>query len=298
MGLTDNELQSAEAAVRVGPAGWSYRDWEGTVYPPDRSPSTHPLTLLCQYFDTVEINSTFYAPAQAKNAVSWLERVVDNSRFRFGAKLWRRFTHENGGELSKADIEAYCEGLRPLVDGGRLRAVLAQFPWSFRRTPRNRLWLGRVLDAFDEYPLAVEFRHGSWDKPEVYEGLRERNVAFCNIDQPLFKDSLPPGEAVTASLAYVRLHGRNKENWFRKDAGRDERYDYLYTEEELTPWVCRIKRMREKAEEILVVTNNHFQGQAVVNALELAYGLNKTIPRLPESLVYAWPRLNEVGGNK
>ena len=298
MGLTDNELQSAEAAVRVGPAGWSYRDWEGTVYPPNRSSSVHPLTILCQYFDTVEINSTFYAPAQAKNATSWLEKVVDNSRFRFSAKLWRRFTHENRAELSKADIEAYCEGLRPLVDGGRLSAVLAQFPWSFRRTPENRLWLARILDGFDAFPLAVEFRHRSWDRPEVYQGLQDRNVAFCNIDQPLFKDSLGPGEAVTAPWAYVRLHGRNKSDWFRKDAGRDERYDYLYTEEELASWVERIERMREKTEEVLVITNNHFGGQAVVNALELAHALNKDIPPLPENLVYGWPRLNKLGANE
>ena len=298
MGVLCDELQGGEAVVRVGPAGWSYRDWEGTVYPPDRPRSRHPLKLLCQYFDTVEINSTYYAPAQAKNAASWMDNVADNPEFWFSAKLWGRFTHDGYGGLSKGDVQAYCDGLRPLVEGDRLGAVLAQFPWSFRRTPKNRLWLARMLDAFECYPLAVEFRHASWDRPEVYDGLRKRNVAFCNIDQPLFQDSLAPTEAVTAPLAYVRLHGRNKRDWFRKDAGRDERYDYLYTEEELAPWLERVKRMREKAKEILVITNNHFQGQAVVNALELANGLNKDIPRLPESLVYTWPRLKKVAGNE
>lgn len=294
----NNRSRPGEAVVRVGPAGWSYWDWEGIVYPPGRPRSRHPLTILCQYFDTVEINSTYYAPAQAKNAASWMEEVADNTGFRFSAKLWGRFTHEGCGGPSKEDVQAYCDGLGPLAEGGRLSAVLAQFPWSFRRTPENRLALARILDAFACYPLAVEFRHASWDKPEVYDGLRERNVAFCNIDQPLFRNSLEPSEAVTAPLAYVRLHGRNKNDWFCKDAGRDERYDYLYTEEELAPWLDRVKRMREKTKEILVVTNNHFQGQAVVNALELAHALNKDIPRPPESLVHAWPRLKKLGGNE
>ncbi len=288
------DTHTDKGVIRIGPAGWLYRDWEGKVYPPGMPRSMHPLSLLCRYFDIVEINSTFYAPAQPRNAVVWMEKVADNPAFRFSAKLWRRFTHEAATRLTETDVEAYCNGLAPLAEGERLSAVLVQFPWSFRRTEANRLWLARLLDTFSMYPLAVEFRHASWDRPEVYEGLLERNVAFCNIDQPLFGDSLAPGEAVTSSLAYVRFHGRNKTNWFREEAGRDERYDYLYTEEELTPWLERIKRMREKAGEVLVITNNHFEGQAVVNGLELAHGLNRKTPPLPESLVYAWPRLRKL----
>lgn len=280
----------------IGTAGWSYADWNGIVYPAKRGRTFHALDCLQQWFNTVEINSSFYRPPSPKHAESWVKRVAEREDFLFTAKLWERFTHHRDSWPGPSEIAQYRDGVAPLKEAGRLGAVLVQFPWSYRRTPENRLWLGKVVDAFSDYPLVVELRHSTWDLPEVYSGLRERGIAFCNIDQPLFKDSIEPSEHVTAPLAYVRFHGRNYDNWFREDAGQNERYDYLYSEDELKPWLAKLRSMRQKAEKVYVVTNNHFQGQAVANALEIQAALGGAKYELPDHLLAAYPRLKNSMG--
>jgi uncharacterized protein YecE (DUF72 family) len=256
--------------VRIGPAGWSYADWKGVVYPDPTPTGFRPLEFLTQFFDTVEINSTFYRPPSADQARGWVRQASGNSQLKFAAKLWQRFTHERGSWPSEEDILTYRSGVDPLATAGKLGAILVQFPWSFRRTPENRRWLARIIETFADYPLAVEVRHTSWDDPAFYEGLRERGVAYCNIDQPALRDCLGPSDVVTAPIAYVRLHGRNSENWFRDNIPSYERYNYRYSMEELEPWTKRIRTISELAQETYVVTNNHYRGQAIVNALEIA----------------------------
>jgi uncharacterized protein YecE (DUF72 family) len=277
--------------VRIGPAGWSYEDWKGIVYPPGMPRSLHPLCYLSEWFDTIEINSTFYRPPDARHCAAWVEKVAARPQFRFAAKLWQRFTHERAAWPEEAEIRAYTSGIAPLHESGKLGAILVQFPWSFKRTVENRQWLMQVMETFGQYPLVLEIRHSSWDRPEVYEGLAHYKAAFCNIDQPLFKNSIKPSAKVTAKAGYIRLHGRNADNWFRETAGRDERYDYLYSDEELQPWIDKVRRMRDQVKDLYVVTNNHYRGQAVVNALELAHAVNGTTFELPDHLVQAYPRL-------
>lgn len=281
--------------VRVGPAGWSYEDWKGIVYPPGMSSRTHPVELLSRFFDTIEINSTFYHPPPARNSISWAKKAVGNDRFKYTVKLWQRFTHEREAFPSDEEIQVFATGIAPLAAEGRLGALLIQFPWSFKNTPDNVDWLLRVFDAFSTFPLVLEVRHASWDVPDIYRVLAERDVAFCNIDQPLFGRSLKPSSAVTSRVGYVRLHGRNADDWFREEAGRDERYNYLYSEKELKPWLEKIERMRAVADETYVITNNHYRGQAVVNALELQHGLGQPPARdVPHTLLEVYPRLKEV----
>lgn len=291
-------MTTKNATVRVGPAGWSYDDWKGIVYPSEMPRQLHPLEFLSRYFDTVEVNSSFYRPLQAHYASNWVTLLDGNPRFKLTAKLYKAFTHDRDTWPAQHDIDAVRAGFDPLVDAGRLGAVLVQFPWSFKRTVDNRNWLARVVGTFSEYPLALEVRHASWNRPEVFEELAERHIAFCNIDQPLFSDSLEPTDKVTARVGYVRLHGRNANDWFREDAGRDERYDYLYSKEELGQWLLKIERIREMASEVYAITNNHYRGQAVVNAFELqdGLGIRKQTP-LPDSLIEAYPRLKELAGN-
>jgi uncharacterized protein YecE (DUF72 family) len=291
----DRMNQANQGVVRVGPAGWSYEDWKGIVYGPDQPRSVHALDILCPLFDTVEVNSSFYRPPNPKHCTSWVAKVAANPRFKFTVKLWERFTHKRSETPTDADVAVFKEGIAPLAEAGKLGAILVQFPWSFKRTPENRRWLAMVAEAFAEYPLALEVRHASWNQPEVFEALTQRGIAFCNIDQPLFRDSLEATDAVTARVGYVRLHGRNAGDWFREEASRDDRYNYLYSEEELRPWVEKVERIREMVDEAYVITNNHYRGQAVVNALELQLGLGVTMSgTVPRHLIDEYPRLKRL----
>jgi uncharacterized protein YecE (DUF72 family) len=262
-------------SVRVGPAGWSYKDWEGTVYPPHGSRFDH-LSYLAQYFDTIEINSPFYRIPPDTHARSWVRRVEANPRFKFTTKLYRGFTHEE--TWPAGDVDAFKRYLEPLSDAERLGALLIQFPWSFKGGGSSEDRLNELFAAFAEYPLALEVRHGSFQNEEFYQFLDRRGVSFVNIDQPLFSDSVKPSKVITGTLGYVRLHGRNYKKWFAHDESW-ERYDYLYTPDELRPWVDRVNEMR-KQRDVFVVMNNHFRGQAVVNALDMqdSLGMPSDIP--------------------
>lgn len=272
--------------IRVGTAGWDYRDWKGVVYPDPKPRGFDPLRYLASYVDAIEVNSTYYRPAPAKSARSWVGRVEGNPRFRFTAKLWKRFTHERETAWSVQDVDAVKTGLDPLMESGKLGAVLVQFPWSFRNTDENREWLDDVLHAFKAYPLVVEVRHDSWLLGEFLNELAERDVGFVNIDQPQFSDSIEPTAIATAPVGYVRVHGRNYRDWFRKDAGVEKRYDYLYPVKELKPWAERVKEVaaEPETEDVYVVFNNHYKGKAVVNALMMQSLLGKKKPKAPATL--------------
>jgi uncharacterized protein YecE (DUF72 family) len=253
--------------IRFGPAGWDYPDWRGVVYPRPAPRGFDPLAYLARWFDTVEVNSTFYRPARPEVARAWCERVAARRSFRFTAKLWKRLTHEREA-YGADDVEAARAALDVLAGEGRLGAVLAQFPWSFRRDAAALEWLRDLFRALSGLPLVLEVRHASWNVPETYAELAERGVGFVNVDQPLFRSSLRPSAVATARVGYVRVHGRNYRDWFREDAGRDARYDYLYPAEELAPWAERTRALADApaVEDVYVVTNNHFEGKAVANA--------------------------------
>lgn len=269
--------------IFIGPAGWSYKDWYGRVYPSPKPRGFDELAYLARYFDTVEVNSSFYAPMRAAQTGAWIERTAHNPRFLFTAKLLGRFTHASDARWTREEIASVREPLQPLREAGKLGALLAQFPWSFRRTAGNRAWLARLTDEFAEFPLVVEIRHASWNTPEFFASLRDRGVGFVNIDQPARTGIEPTGRA-TAPVAYIRLHGRNLENWFRDDAGVNERYDYLYTAEELEPWRDRALQLERESEQVFVITNNHFEGKAVANAAMLKAGISGTPAPVPPSL--------------
>lgn len=278
--------------VRVGVAGWSYPDWEGIVYPSPKPSKFDPLVYLTQFFDTIEINSTFYRPPNPKSAVSWVRRSEGNPAFRFTVKLNKAFTHEKNA--SSADEAAVKNALEPLVDGDRLGALLVQFPWSFKNDGESRLYLAKVLESFKQYPRVVEVRHATWNLPDFFDELSEQGVGFCNIDQPRIGRSLGPSQKSTGRVGYVRLHGRNYQDWFREDAGRDARYDYLYSSNELDPWLDKITEVSDLSSETYVITNNHFRGQAAVNALQIKSKVIRKKVAAPASLVDNYPILEEV----
>jgi len=183
--------------------------------------------------------------------------------------------------------------MSPLLKSGKLGALLLQFPWSFKNTAEDRIYLAELLEKFQDYPLVLEVRHVSWNTPAMYEWLQERGVGICNIDQPVFSKSIRPAALTTSPVGYVRLHGRNYQNWFREKAPRDERYNYLYSFDELDPWLKRIKEVANETRETYVITNNHFRGQAVVNAVEIEAALTEQRVPAPEPLFQVYPRLKE-----
>jgi len=278
--------------IRIGPAGWAYKDWEGPVYPYKPGAKFDPLSYLARFFDTIEINSSFYRPPTAHTTTLWAERVAENPRFRFTAKLYRVFTHERG-KATRSDEKEFRAGMDVLQEADKLGAVLLQFPWSFKNTDDDRVYLFRLLERFKQYPLVIEVRHATWNQPVIYESLSELGVGVCNIDQPLFKRSIKPAAIATSSVGYVRLHGRNYENWFRDQAPSHERYNYLYSPDELEPWITRVKEVARQTTETYVITNNHFRGQAVVNAVEMRAVLNERKVKAPAPLFAAYPRLSE-----
>ncbi|MDQ3665720.1 MAG: DUF72 domain-containing protein [Acidobacteriota bacterium] len=276
--------------IRIGPAGWSYKDWEGVVYPQKPGARFDPLSYLAKFFDTVEINSSFYRPPTATSAKAWATRVADNPGFSFTAKLHRVFTHERG-KATNDDEKTFREGIDPLAEAGKLGALLLQFPWSFKNTDEERAYMIKLINRFKDYPLIIEVRHASWNTPAIYEALETRGVGICNIDQPIFKKSIRPSAVTTSTVGYVRLHGRNYQNWFKEEAVRDERYNYLYSADELEPWIVRVKEVAKQSKETYVITNNHFLGKAVVNALEIKSTLEERRVPAPLPLFEKYPRL-------
>jgi len=278
----------------IGPAGWAYKDWAGYVYPQPRPKNFHPATFLAEYFDTIEINTSFYHPMQADHVAQWIERVSGNPRFLFTAKLWKKFTHEHNA--TTADEREARAGLDVLHSGGRLGALLVQFPFSFHREAVTVEYLSRLLKRFSDYPLVVEVRHSSWNIPDTFELLREHDAGFCNIDQPIIGRSLKPSAQVTSPVGYVRFHGRRYDTWFSDDAqaAPSDRYDYLYPKEELEPWMERIGSIAKKSKTVFVITNNHPAAKSLQTGFLLATMFLRKKIKVPETMFERYPELIEL----
>jgi uncharacterized protein YecE (DUF72 family) len=304
--------------IRIGTAGWSYKDWDGILYPPEVTrKKIHPVEFLARFFDVIEINTSFYGHIRPELGRLWSRKAAAvNPDFLFTAKLHRSFTHSPLAVMEPTsaasirpndqDERLAREGLDSLAAEGKLGALLIQFPVSFKNTSLNREYLEQLLRQFIEYPRVVEVRHESWNNPETLAEFMRGKVGFCNIDQPLLGRSLGPTEHVTSGVGYVRLHGRNYENWFEggldsgvdtdnRNRNRDDRYNYLYKPAELEQWKEKINVIARRAESTFVIANNHFQAKAAVNALELRHllGGGKKV-HAPETLVKHYPELKEM----
>jgi uncharacterized protein YecE (DUF72 family) len=323
------ECQTSRTQLFIGTSGYSYPDWKGVVYPRSLKrvgPSSTPeLTYLSRYFNTCEINATFYRNFEPEIAKKWSD-AVENPEFEFAIKANQVFTHAAGTKPSerkaptsveslkytRVDIDETRRFLDVLAERNHLAVVLFQFPVSFKFTKKNKEgepvrlegnWdhVADVLNAFKDYPKAMEFRHESWDDPWVLSALREHETAWVNIDEPRLGASLHGTGYVTAPLAYLRLHGRNYKKWFNSK-NRDERYDYLYTPEELKPIARSLKEMAKKVErepsrreikKVIAATNNHYKGQAAVNAIDLKRLLGIKKNPIPDDLAKAYPQLKD-----
>ena len=288
----------------IGTAGWSYKDWEGIVYPAQIKKSQHPVEYLARYLDVLEINTSFYGHIKPEWGKLWSRMARSaNPRFMFTAKLNKAFTHSPIAVVQSTSAESIRpvaedeqlakDGFDSLAAENTLGAVLAQFPISFKNTDSNRDYLDSVIEKFKQYPLVIEVRHNGWTNEGIASLFCRQGSRLCNIDQPRLGKAIGPTEHVTAPLAYVRLHGRNYEQWFDSDS-RNDRYNYLYTDAELRGWQTRIDAIAAKAKKTFVIANNHFEGKAAVNALQLKHMLSEKPVKVPPTLLKRYWELSEI----
>ena len=250
----------------IGTSGFSYDDWVGPVYPPDL-----PKSEWLAYYATelglnaCELNFTFYRLPSATTLAQLAAKVPTG--FRFTLKATRVFTHERD-QATAQDWVAFRRVLSPLEEQGKFGCVLVQFPYSFHNTPENRAYLETVRQHWPDLPLVVEFRNRGWVNDTTFDLLRRLEMGFCCVDQPRFRNLIPPIAVVTGPVAYVRFHGRNREKWWQHEHAW-ERYDYEYSREELLEWVPKIRQMQEEAQVTYLFANNHYRGKAVRTAQQL-----------------------------
>jgi uncharacterized protein YecE (DUF72 family) len=258
------------AEILIGTCGYHYIEWIGPVYPGGTRKEEF-LPRYARMFPTVELDYTYYQMPTAGQLEGMMEKAGPS--LIFSAKAHETLTHRVDPSAWEGDAKTYLTALEPLLQAGRLGAVLFQFPYSFHYEPDRRRYLDKLLTFFKDIPSAVEFRNAEWINTRVIEGLRKRGVALASLDMPDLKGLPPDIDVAASSLAYVRLHGRNKEAWWGSDAAA--RYDYLYSDRELETWVDRIRRIVIKADRVLVYFNNHLRGQAAENAQTLTKLLGK-----------------------
>lgn len=289
-------LRLGRAEVYVGTCSWT-RGFE-TFYP--RGYRSRPEARLRYYatvFPTVEVDATYYALLPADTAhkfVAWTppgfvlnvkafglftgqgaetHRLPDTVRALLPAQLRSRrrvADRDLPEEVQNLCWELFLDFCRPLREAGRLGYLLFQFPrWVMysERFVRRLDFLTRMTRG---YRLAVEFRHRSWVEPgvrdRVWGALRERGIAYVVPDEPQLEWTVPPEVVVTADWAVVRFHGRNAEAWAARGAEVKERFDYLYSEDELRPWAERARRLGAEVDRVFLMMNNCERGQAAVNA--------------------------------
>ncbi len=240
--------------VLLGTSGWSYTDWEGPFYPKGEKKK---LTYYAKFFDTVEIDSTFYAYPKKGFALGL--SINTPPGFVFSAKVPKLITHEKALDPSsgvKEDLFRFLHLLKPLVEKGKLGPLLIQLPPSFQYAEgvdRLEAFLDFVPEGVS---FAVEFRNRSWlGKERALRILADHNVAITLVDEPL----LPAETTSTADFAFVRWHGRGSRPW----------YNYRYKQEELEEWKDRVQEVASKTRKVYGYFNNHFHGYAIENTLQM-----------------------------
>ncbi len=247
----------------IGTSGYSYTDWVGPFYPEGSTNETF-LEYYSTHFSTVELNFSYYRMPVASQLKAMREVSKDLS---FSLKAHQSLTHQIVPAEWRQKAKTLRLALEPLLETNALKTLLLQFPFSFHYAVEQRRYLDALLRYLDGLPLAVEFRHSQWYNNRTIEALRERQVALVALDLPNIANLPPLIDIVTAPFAYLRLHGRNQQQWWGSDAAR--RYDYLYSPQELAAIAERVRSLAATAPLTLVYFNNHRGGQAVDNALTL-----------------------------
>jgi uncharacterized protein YecE (DUF72 family) len=289
-------------------------------YPPSRKrpKSFDELVFYSEHFNTVEVNSTFYGQPRAEICAAWADRTP--AGFEFSIKLYQKFTHPvmfeqrltkplpgdgNGGSAllkalaqpNAADLDEFRRGIEPLATRGRLGAVLAQFPASFKDAAASRDYLAQLLRDLSGYPVAVELRHRSWSDRlgDTLSLLNTFGAAWVQIDEPKFRFSIQQNHLPNVKgFYYMRLHGRNVADWWRP-AKSEDRYNYLYSANELREFSETAGAAKQLVKKLYLYTNNHFSAKSVANATMIKQQLGEPIEGdYPASFVERYPELEGV----
>jgi uncharacterized protein YecE (DUF72 family) len=304
--------RQADKQFFIGTCGYSYpgdppNGWSGVFYPKGAQRRSDPLEFYARYFNSVEINASFYRPVSATMARGWLAKTPAD--FVFSVKAWQKFTHasklggppaaraESWTKFDRNDIEYFSAGIAPLHEAGRLGALLFQYPAGFIDNSENRERLEAALAGFKGCPNVVELRHRSWSdrRAETESLLARQRASWAFIDEPKFAASVRQEIGGDGVLSYLRLHGRNAEKWWRHDDAW-ERYDFFYPAANIRRLAERLRQLAGAAprKRFYVFFNNHARGQAVANGLMLQAALQSTDPvRAPGSLIEAFPELRD-----
>lgn len=249
--------------IKIGTSGYSFEDWRGTFYPDDIEKGKM-FDHYLKYFPTVEINSTYYRIPHPAVMANIEKRSPDG--YEFIVKAPQAVTHKRR-EIEDAVAE-YRECLKPIEEAGKLKGVLAQYPYSFKYSQDNLEYLKYIKELMEPHPVYVEFRHDSWVNRSMYNYFRKNKIGYVAVDEPPLRGLLKPDLFSTTDTAYIRLHGRNAEQWWD---GGPLRYDYDYSSEELDEWKDKIRKLegKGKTKRMYVFFNNCHLGQAVKNAREM-----------------------------
>jgi uncharacterized protein YecE (DUF72 family) len=309
--------------LRIGTSGWNYPTgrgtWNGIFYPParGRAKGFDELSFYAEHFNTVEVNSTFYGQPRVEVCREWAARTPP--AFEFSIKLYQKFTHPKMFKKSfgrgvpaedaddrlldaltrpnHADLDKFRRGIEPLSSGGKLGALLAQFPPSFSDAPASRDYLEWLLRALDGYQMAVELRHRSWSDAldKTLSLLNGAGAAWVQIDEPKFRFSIRQNYLPNVrGFYYMRLHGRNAAQWWRHDKAED-RYNYLYTTPEVDEFVETVDAARQIVKKVYLYTNNHFSAKSVANAAMIKKQLGEPIEgEYSEAFLSTYPELGGI----
>ena len=292
------------ARILVGTCSWTDPTLIacGRFYPPGVSSAEARLRFYARQFPIVEVDSTYYAPPSERNSVLWASRTPEGFVFNVKAYAlltghparvdrlpgWLRETlpaealakknayRKDFGEDTMEKLwETHRRALAPLADAGKLGAVLFQFPPWFVRSEANAAYVRELPRRLPGWALAVEFRGGGWLQDEAAaETLRlleDAGLVYVSVDEPQgFRSSTPATVAATAPLAIVRLHGRNASTWDAKTKVASDRFNYLYSDDELGEWAPRVRELARQTAAVHVLFNNNFEDQGVRNARRMA----------------------------
>ncbi len=294
--------------IRVGTCSWTEKTLiqSGEFYPGNINTSEARLRYYSEHFDTVEVDSTYYALPDRKTAYLWAERTPDN--FLFHIKAYGVLTgHGVDPKTLPKDIaeglpekernrkhiyikepsildeisKRFREFLTPLIKSNKIGVIVFQFPPWFQYKKSNFDFMLECKNKMKDLQVAVEFRHGSWLEPvrrkSLFDFLRENNLTYITADEPQYKTqaTIPFVPEATTEIAYIRFHGRNKENWLKKGIETSLRYSYEYSDIELKGFIPAIYSLSKKTKLTCAMFNNCHGGFAIRNALMLKRFINE-----------------------